>query len=148
VDKKRPRIVAGSVSACLWFASSDAALARAARFGFVGAISTCIYAAIASILVGFVHLSPKPASVVAYLIAMPLNFLANRVISFRSDGPLQRESLRFVVMHVSGMAVAYGSMSLATDYLGSNYMVGIAIAAVLVPALSFLVANFWVFEKR
>ncbi len=147
MDKKRPRIVARSISACLWFASSDAALARAVRFSFVGAISTCIYAAIALILVGFVQLGPKPASVVAYLIAMPLNFLANRAISFRSDGPLQRESLRFVVMHVSGMAVAYGSMSLATDYLGSNYMVGIVIAAVLVPALSFLVANFWVFKR-
>ncbi len=118
------------------------------RFILVGALSSLIYALIVAILVGGLDIAPKLASVFAYLGSLPLNFLANRGFAFRSEGTFHGDASRFVVMHTAGAAIAYGSMSLATDYLGSSYLIGIVFAVVLVPAFNFLLANFWVFRDQ
>lgn len=131
-----------------WVRTSPSILAKALRFAIVGAASSLIYAVIAMLLVGGLEIAPKIASVVAYLVALPLNFLANRSFAFQSAGELKVDATRYALLHAAGMAIAFVSMSFAVDYLGGNYLIGVAITVVLVPAFNFLVANFWVFSKQ
>lgn len=128
--------------------SSQSTTAKALRFCVVGGASSLLYAAIAVVLVSGLQVSPKLASVFSYLGSLPLNFVGNRRFTFQSGGAFYDEAFRFIALHATGAAVAFASMSLATDYLGGHYLIGVVFAVVLVPAVNFVVANAWVFRAQ
>lgn len=121
---------------------------KALRFGLVGATCAAIYAVATIVQVSFLGVEERLASAVGYLLAVPVNFLANRSFSFRSNGAFFSDLARFVGLHAANMALAALLMGLAVDWLGFGYTTGIAVTVLLIPPTNFLLMNFWVFRLK
>ncbi len=130
-----------------WGLGSDSSAARFARFALVGGTSGLVFAAVTGALVHLLAVDPKIASIGGYLASMPVNFVGNRSFSFRSQGALAGDVIRFTVLHCANMALTAGAMATAFDYFGLHYLVGVLAAIILVPVANFLAMSLWVFRK-
>jgi putative flippase GtrA len=117
------------------------------RFGIVGGISGLIFAATTALLISEGRVDATLSSIIGYVVSMPVNFFANRSFSFRSQGNILSDAIRYTVLQVVNMAASAGAMQAATNTLGLHYLFGIAGAIVLVPLTSFLLMEVWVFGR-
>ena len=131
-----------------WFGSDGSIFAKGLRFGFVGAISGLIFAAITAALISGAGFDEKLSSIVGYVVSMPANFFANRSFSFRSQGRIWSDAVRFASLHFVNMAVTAGAMGAAVNVLALHYLFGVAGAILLVPLANFFLMNIWVFGAR
>lgn len=118
---------------------------RMIRFGAVGGCSALIYAGLAY---GFDHagLAAMPASVAAYGLAAVFSFNAHRRVTFNSKAPPRAELLRFLAVNAMGLSLAILTPLILTEALDLPPLVAIAAVCVLVPALSFLLMDRFVFR--
>ena len=130
-----------------WLTHGPSLAAKILRFGLVGAASGLIFAIATTALIKLGS-GEKIASVLAYIVSMPVNFVGNRSFAFRSQGPLLGDVMRFCAVHVANMAVTAGAMGAAVNALGLHYGYGIAGAILLVPTVNFMLMNLWVFRRR
>ena len=122
----------------------EAAL-RTLRFGVVGGCSTLLYPLLAWGL-GRAGLASVAASVAAYALAAVFSFNAHRRFTFSSAGEARAEVPRFVVVNAAGLAIATAAPLILTELLGLHPLVAIATTCVLVPLLSFLALDRFVFR--
>lgn len=135
-------------SAWTAFSRNGSLIAKAARFASVGVLSGTIYACVTALLVSGLGAAPIPASIAGYCASVPASFIGHRQFSFRSNGRLSLEALRFVLAQALNIAVTAGSMHAATAWLGSAYWWGMIAAVVLVPIANFAFMNLWVFRDQ
>jgi len=121
---------------------------KLARFGAVGLINGALYAAATSVSVQVLGLSATSSSAIGYLFAIPFAFLAHRSFTFRSRVCVWRQARRFALVHGTSLAVSVGAMAGAVHLLGLNFVAGIVAALVLVPAVTFVVFDLWVFPTQ
>jgi len=131
-----------------WLLTSGHLLAKLVRFGFIGALSGTIYAAVTAALVAGLGADPVPASVAGYCASVPASFLGHRRFSFRSNGHWTWEAARFVVAQALNIAVTAGSMHAAVHWFGSAWWWGMVAAVILVPIANFVFMNLWVFRNQ
>lgn len=120
-----------------------AELGRILRFGMVGLLSVGIYMLLFSGVVQLVP--PVPASLIAYLLSMLVNFVLQSRFSFRQKALSGTSAVRFVLMHILCMALNSGLLWLMTDQLGLPTMASQAAIVVFIAALSYLISRFWVY---
>ena len=118
------------------------------RFGLVGLACGTWYAAIAWGLIELAEFEPPSASLLAYVSAIPLSFLGHREFTFGSRGPRLSESFKFVVVQGANMWASYQLMETATDTLSFSYWVGIGACILIVPFITFVLLNAFVFVAR
>ncbi len=118
------------------------------RFGIVGVANTAIYAAATAAYISALGIGDKTSSVLGYCTAVPLAFLAHRSFTFSSRGLIRAELLRFTITQVTGLLVSVFAMGAAVDYFGLHYSLGIVGGTVLVPIMTFVVLNLWVFRNQ
>ncbi|WP_162314773.1 GtrA family protein [Pseudoxanthomonas yeongjuensis] len=124
-----------------------ASWAKLVRFGIAGLISSLSYALFTWTLVYAFRMSPVVSSAIGYALAIPLSFLLQRSFSFRSEGSKRRQAPRFMLVHGFNILVSIAVMDLLVSALGMDYRIGIAITMLLIPLLSFLAMNLWVFRS-
>ncbi len=126
-----------------------ALLRRMIRYGCVGlGISVFYSLAVVACVRGLPSLSPTSASTLAFIITLPLSYLAHARVSF-SDRPYDSfQPLRFAVSTGMSFTVAVGGMFVITDLLGHSYLWGIAWNWMIIPAMNFLTYMIWVFRER
>ncbi|MEP7097223.1 MAG: GtrA family protein [Dokdonella sp.] len=117
------------------------------RFPIVGALSSAVYAASTWFYIARLGLGSSAATFAGYATAIPFSFFAHRSFTFGSRGAVGVEIKRFALVHAAGMLVAWLSMR-ASQVLGLHYAVGIVTAVLLVPLVSFVVLNRWVFRTN
>lgn len=117
------------------------------RFAGVGAITGLIYVIAVAVLVGFLGIDAKWASITGYLIALPISFLAHKRITFRSRNQPLAEALRFCILHGANILVSFVGMFLVVDWLGYSYWLGSVLVVASVPISTFVVMNLWVFAQ-
>lgn len=122
--------------------------AKILRFCLVGAANAVIYALSTSIYIVQVGIGDKTASVLGFCTAVPFAFLAHRSFTFSSRGLARDELPRFVVTQLASLLTSVFAMGAAVDLLGFHYSVGIFGGIVLVPIVTFLVLNKWVFQQQ
>jgi len=115
------------------------------RFPIVGALSSAVYAASTWFYIARLGVESSAATFAGYATAIPFSFFAHRSLTFGSRGAIGIEMKRFAVVHAAGMFVAWSSMR-ASEFLDLHYGVGIVTAVVLVPLVSFVVLDRWVFK--
>jgi putative flippase GtrA len=122
-------------------------LRRAMRYGCVGFAISLLYSLAVIACVRLLQpISPTAASVIAFLITLPISYLAHGRISF-SDRPYDTfQPLRFAVSTATSFVVAVGGMYWITDIAGGSYLLGIAWNWLIIPAVNFLAYMFWVFR--
>ncbi|KUM25087.1 polysaccharide synthesis protein GtrA [Mesorhizobium loti] len=120
------------------------------RFGSVGIVATILYAALAAFFARseWIGLAPVEASFAAYAAAALFSYLAHKSFTFMSAGPHRSEAPRFLLLTLTGLAVAYAAPSLLTVNLGLPFVVPVLVTCVVIPALNLLVLDRWVFPER
>ena len=88
------------------------------------------------------------ASVLGYFTAVPFAFYAHRSYTFGSQGAVKLELRRFVIAQATSLLVSVFAMAAAIDYFGLHYAVGIIGGIVLVPIVTFLALDLWVFSDQ
>lgn len=121
--------------------------AKAMRFPLVGLLSSAIYAVATSLCISQAQMDHGLASLTGYLVALPVSFFGHRNFTFGASGRPTAEFARFIVMHAVGFALAWGAMNMA-GRMQLHWGFGVFGAVVLVPAVSFLVLDRWVFRPR
>jgi putative flippase GtrA len=122
-----------------------AAIGRLLRFTAVGLAAMAAYAAAVTAL-SALGLRPQwLASGVAYAIAAIWSYIGHRRISFRSDLPHAVAGPRFVVVTLTGQALAIALPALITDFSGYPGHVATLAVCIVCPAVSFLLNSSFVF---
>lgn len=123
-------------------------LAKIMRFSVVGALSGLLYAVFTTIGVQATGLDPKLASLAAYAGVVPINFLLQRNFTFRSEGAVAFDLVRYGVAQVCNTLMCFAVMWLAVDLLSLHYAVGIVLGIAVVPFVTFFIMDRWVFSAQ
>lgn len=114
------------------------------RFAISGLFVTGVHVLIATILISFILITPSLANGVAFVVATLFSYLINTLWSF--SNPLHRRNLyRFFLVSFIGLLLSI-SISGAAQYGGLHYWYGIAFVVCIVPAVTFLLHNFWTYQ--
>jgi putative flippase GtrA len=125
-----------------------AMVAKMARFSSIGALTGLVYALVTAAAVSLFTLSAVVASIVGYLAAIPVNFILQRRITFRSNGGLSSDLGKYIVVQAANLTLSAGAMAAAVDFFGLHYAVGIVAAIVMVPVVTYVVMDSWVFDRQ
>jgi putative flippase GtrA len=120
-----------------------AELGRMVRFGIVGLLSVGLYMLLFMAAARFVP--PVPASLIAYLLSMLVNFVLQSRVSFRQRALSGTSAVRFVLMHLFCMALNSSLLWLLTGPLALPVLPAQAAIVGLVAALSYLISRAWVY---
>lgn len=110
-------------------------------FTCVGLINTAIHLAIVAGLVEAMQMSPVLANGLAFVGANLFSFWANSRFTFKATPSLGRYG-RFLTVSLVGLAVSLGASALALA-LHWHYLVGVLLAFILLPVLSYLANRHW-----
>jgi len=117
-------------------------------FAIVGAAATATHVCAALAAREVFLASPLIANFAGYLLAVGVSYLGNARLTFRRAALHGPRFLRFVVVSLLGLALTQGLTWLLVLRLGWPFWAGLAVVAVAVPALSFLLARAWAFRDR
>jgi len=120
--------------------------AKLLRFGAVGALSSVFYGICTWLLVRGAALPPVAASVLGYLLAIPFSFFMQRRFAFRSGGRVRLQGPRFLAIHGLNLLASTAVMHVTTRILQLDYRLGIVATMLVIPLLSFVAMNAWVFR--
>ena len=124
-------------------------LRRVGRYGAVGLAVSLFYSLAVIVCVHFwPPIGPTLASVIAFIVTLPLSYLAHSNISFfdrKRDG---FQPLRFAVTTAASFVLAVGGMYWITEIAGRDFLLGIAWTWLIIPAVNFVVYMLWVFRTQ
>ena len=86
--------------------------------------------------------------VIARLIAGTFNFTANRIVVFRSRGPVVGEALKYATLVITLMSISYGLVTAMVGVLGFGVFTSKLLAEGALFAASFALQNLVVFTDR
>ena len=120
---------------------------RVLRYGCVGVAVSLVYSlAVIACMQVLSPISPTVASIVGFVIVVPVAYLAHGWVSF-SDRPFDTfQPLRFAVSTTTSFIVAVGGMYWITEIAGRSYLLGIAWNWLIIPAMNFSLYMLWVFR--
>jgi putative flippase GtrA len=116
-------------------------------FVIVGAAATLTHVAAALAAREWAGLSPMQANFVGYLCAVGVSYLGNARFTFRRAVLHGPQFVRFVVVSLAGLALTQGLTWLLVERLGWPFWAGLAVVAIAVPALSFVLQRLWAFRR-
>ena len=111
----------------------------------VAATLTHVIAALAARELG--DLSPLAANFVGYACAVGVSYLGNARFTFRRAVLHGPQFVRFVVVSLAGLALTQGLTWLLAERAGWPFWMALAVVAVAVPALSFVLQRVWAFRQ-
>lgn len=127
--------------------ATTAFLRRVGRYGCVGLVVSLAYSLG---VIGCVHfwppLGPTSASVIAFIVTLPIGYFAHRNISFFDSESDAFQSLRFAITTAASFVLAIGGMYWITEIAGRDYLLGIVWTWLIIPAVNFVIYMFWVFR--
>ena len=114
----------------------------------VGGASTVMHAGLTHAAVAYWLLPATRSTIYAYLLTVPVNFLLQRIFTFRSRQSFIREIPRYLFVHGIGLLTAYVATRIVVDLMGAHYYWGIATTMIAIPVIGFICMNFWVFRAN
>lgn len=130
-----------------WLRRNKDATCQFIRFGIVGTSSALVYALVTWSSIQFFNLRPPEASVIGYVISIPMNFLGQRNFAFVSEGSQAVEFFKFCLVHVVNAVLAHIIMNFVTENLQWSYLWGIALVILIIPFCSYFWLTVFVFTK-
>lgn len=117
---------------------------RALRFGLTGLLVTGLHAITAIVLIEWLALAPPLANGVAFAVATVVSYVVNTTWSFSSQ--LHGRTLRrFVCVSMAGFLLAM-LVAWVAQRCGLDYLLGILAVALVIPAFTFVLHNFWTYR--
>jgi putative flippase GtrA len=121
-------------------------LLKLGRFGAVGLSSSLLYGLLASVLLR-TQIGLLPAHCIAYALAIPYSYVAQRGFTFRSSRSHMISFPRFLLTNTISFLLSTGIVATATA-LQLPPAIAIAAVIIVVPLLNYLCMNAWVFPDR
>lgn len=115
------------------------------RFGVVGASNTLIGYTVFRL--GLRVLPAFLAQGLSYFVGMLWSYYWNRRWTFRSQGDVAAEAVRFFSLQIGFMLLSASLLGFLVDRLGLNASLSWLGTAVLVTVLNFVASRFWAFRS-
>lgn len=130
------------------FATSQHFVLRFARFAIVGGTTGLMFAGLVAVAVDGLGMRNSLAAGLAYLVLLPLNFIAHKRGVFRSRGAALPELLRYLAMHAMAFLLSIGVMGALTGPMGASHWLGSCAVIGVVSLFNLIVMEFWVFQRH
>jgi putative flippase GtrA len=127
--------------------SSDDIGRGVASFAAVGIAAALTYMVLTYCLAMWLGVGSVPASTLGYLAGVVVSYVGQSQLTFRAGWSRQAVA-KFAVVSLLGFACSVGLMHLLHEVWFCPVIYPIVLASLLVPALSFLAMNFYVFIAR
>ncbi|KDA00700.1 GtrA family protein [Hyphomonas oceanitis] len=118
---------------------------RAVRFFFVGLVGTGAYA-----LIGYSLILSGMAVIIAHIIAsvisLMVSYMAQKIVTFRVRGQHQRMGPRYAISTAVLIAAQFILVCILKFFCFENEII-LAVNILFVPPASFLIHNFWTFNR-
>jgi putative flippase GtrA len=124
------------------------ALRRFGRFAVVGVIATATHTLVFSLAIELAGIEAVTANAAAFIVAMLVGYALNRHWTFAAHGAENARLWRYFLAALVGLGLNSAIMYVAVHAMHWSPYVGLALALVLVPPLSFALNQFWVFRRR
>jgi len=118
------------------------------RFAFTGGAATLTYLIAFFILQKHLNLDAKTLSLIAYACGFCVSYTGQSFFTFKQTGHDSDQFRKFIILSILGAALSWVIIAICNDGLGLKPMWGAVVTAGLIPLISFLGMNFWVFLKR
>lgn len=122
-------------------------MTKCLRFVSVGIANALVYALSTGVYAHIFAFSATLASGLGYATALPLAFIAHRKFTFKADGSITPQLARFLGNHFLGFSLALIIPWLITDLLNWPIWMGMGATVLLVPVISYLLMDNWVFAR-
>jgi putative flippase GtrA len=122
-------------------------LAKLARFAVVGFSLMGLHVALGYGFVKVIGMAPMAGSILAYLGAAMAGYIAQRIITFKSDTPHLTSLPRFATMIGLGLGVSWSAARIASAW-GHDPMMGIIAASMLTPVANYFIMDRLVFPNQ
>jgi putative flippase GtrA len=121
---------------------------RFARFAVVGVIATATHTAVFALALEALAIEPVVANALAFTVAVLVGYALNRRWTFAAHGGEDARLWRYVAGALAGLGVNSLIMYGAVHRAHWSPYVGLALALLVVPPLTFALNQFWVFRPR
>ena len=123
-------------------------LRRVVKYGCVGfAVSLFYSLAVIAFVWQWHSISPTMASILAFIVTLPVAYLAHANFSFADRSYDTFQPLRFALSTAATFIVSTGGMYWITEIAHRSYLLGIAWTWLMIPAMNLSIYLFWVFRS-
>lgn len=118
--------------------------------GFItfGSLAGAVYAVIFVVSVDILGVPTFIGSVIAFTLAIPVSYLGNRWVTYRSNNVLASEAARFVTVQVTNLILTSAVVHFVMERFALPTCVGVVVAFLAAPIISFVLFEFWVYRQR
>ena len=123
-------------------------LFRIIRFSIVGGVASLSYAIFAFSFIHWIGVGQVAASAAAYIAALPISFLGQKLFTFRSKGKTHIEAQRFLVVQGISLLLATGITALFAHVLNKEPIYAIVAVVIIIPTFTYIAMSVGVFKVR
>jgi putative flippase GtrA len=124
----------------------NAGLSRFLRFCVVGGLASVLYVVLASVLTLLWPGFELASSLLAYCACIGVSYFLQRIVTFKSTGPMRFESLRFSLVSVLGLVLSSVIVLVSTSMLALSPYLAYLLVFVTIPITNFLLFSRYVFR--
>ena len=121
---------------------------RLFRYGVVGVIASGTYAVATFSIISLSDIGDVIASVIGYLLAMPVSYVGQRYFTFRSQGAIKSEIPRFILVQGANLVLAATVMAVSVHWFDLGSIIGIICVIILIPLMTFIAMSIAVFRDK
>lgn len=116
-----------------------------ARFALVGAAATVTHALALTLLVEALGVNATVANGLAFALAVQVTYWGQRLWVFQRKPANALGLVRFAITAGVGLMLNVGIMAIVVDGMQLDYRIGLGLALLAVPLISFILSRKWVF---
>ena len=123
-------------------------LRRFAKFAIVGVIATVTHTLVFAAAIEVGRIEAVTANALAFSVAVLVGYALNRRWTFAGHGAHGARLWRYVAGALAGLAVNSAIMYVVVHRIHWSPYVGLVLALIIVPPVTFALNQFWVFRPR
>lgn len=113
----------------------------------VGALTAVIYFSLFALCWDVLQINYKAAVTVAYLTSVVFQFLSNRNLTFKSNGHIAGQSIKFIVLLCINYIITIAIVTGVVSQLKLSPYVGVLASVMVTVFIGFFLSKYWVYKK-
>lgn len=118
------------------------------KFGGVGAMATLVHVISALAAKSFLQVDAQQANLIGFALAFIVSYTGHARITFNAPLRSGQQISRFMLVAIMGFAASSAVVWIVTGPMSLSFPVAMGAVAVVVPAISFVAMQTWVFSNQ